>query len=129
MKIWYCDKAQGGKTLIKMVIKMDENRIKEQGQYSVDHVYSVIDRIFEKKGMQRIATDKGIEYLGHENPTDFSCFGQITLGLKDQSWFMDNATTWLLCSNDDVDNPADFSEEDLLKHYCCVVGEQLIIAE
>lgn len=103
--------------MIKMIIKMDENKIKKQGQYTVDRVYSTIDRIFTNKGMQRIDTAKGIEYLGHEKPTDFSYFGQITLGLKNQAWFMDNAVTWLLCSNDDVENPKDFIEEDLLKHY------------
>lgn len=103
--------------MIKMIIRMDEDRIKEKGQYSVDHVYSVMDRIFEKKGMRRIDTLKGIEYLGSERPTDFGYFGQIMLGLKNQSWFMDNATTWLLCSNDDADDPKKFNEEDLLKHY------------
>lgn len=97
---------------------MDDDKIKKQGQYSVEQIYSALDRIFTEKGMQKLETNRGIEYLGHDKSADFALFGQIALGLKNQSWFMDNAKTWLLCSNDDVDNPEDFSEEDLLKHYC-----------
>ena len=67
--------------------------------------------------MKRIETENGIEYLGSERSTDFGYFGQIILGLKNQAWFLDNATTWLLCSNDDADDPNIFNEEDLLKHY------------
>ena len=62
------------------------------------------------------------EYLGNERPTDFGYFGQIMLGLKNQAWFMDNATTWLLCSNDDADDPKKFNKEDLLKHYATYAG-------
>ena len=39
------------------------------------------------------------------------------LGLKEQSWFMDNAKTWLYCNSDDSDDPSEFNEEDLLVHY------------
>lgn len=104
-------------TMIKMIIKMNDDRLRQQNEYTPDKVYSTLDRIFEQKGMERIETNKGVEYRGHDKPTDFGHFGQIMIGLKKQSWFMDNASTWLFCNNDDVDDPSDFSEEDLLAHY------------
>jgi len=103
--------------MIKMIIKMNDDKLNTQTEYSAQKVYSALDRIFEKNGMERIDTNKGIEYCGHDNPSDFGLFGQIMTGLKKQSWFMDNAVTWLFCNNDDVDDPNDFSEEDLLVHY------------
>ena len=103
--------------MIKMIIKMNNNKLETQNEYTPEKVYSALDRIFEQKGMERIVTSKGIEYCGHDKPTDFGHFGQIMIGLKKQAWFMDNASTWLFCNNDDVDDPNDFSEEDLLAHY------------
>ena len=106
-----------GIDMIKMTIQMNDEKLKKQKDYTPEKVYSALDRIFKQKGMERVVTNEGIEYCGHNKPTDFGCFGQIMLGLKKQSWFMDNAAKWLLCSNDDVDDPNDFSEEDLLAHY------------
>lgn len=103
--------------MIKMIIKMDNDKINANPKYTTEKVYSTLDSIFTKKGMERFDTDMGIEYRGHENPTDFALFGNIILGLKEQPWFMDNATTWLFCNNDDVDDPNNFCEENLLAHY------------
>lgn len=103
--------------MIKMIIKMDGERLAASKLYSPNKVYSALDRIFMQKGMDRFETEKGIEYCGHDKATDFGNFGQIMIGLKKQPWFMDNAVTWLFCSNGDVDDPGDFSEEDLLSHY------------
>ena len=103
--------------MIKMIIEMDDNKINMSGKYTTDQIYSALDRIFDKRGMDRIDTGRGIEYVGHNLSTDFAYFGKIMLGLKEQEWFMDNANTWLYCNSDDSDDPNDFNEEDLLAHY------------
>ena len=103
--------------MIKMIIKMDNDKINASPEYSTDRVYSALDRIFFQRGMERFDTDQGIEYRGHENPTDFAYFGKILVGLKDQPWFINNASRWLLCNSDDVNDPEDFSEEDLLARF------------
>ena len=107
--------------MIKMIIKMNEEKISASKEYTLDRIYGALDRIFSNKGMYRKDTDRGIEYAGHDRPTDFAYFGKIMLGLKEQSWFMDNAKTWLYCNSDDSDNPKDFNEEDLLVHYGKVI--------
>lgn len=103
--------------MIKMIIKMDDDRIRSHAEYTLDKVYSALDRIFSQKGMKRTDTERGIEYKGLGSNSDFAHFGNIILGLKEKSWFMDNAATWLFCNSDDMDDPEDFSEEDLLMHY------------
>ena len=35
--------------MIKMIIKMNDDRLKNQTEYSPDRVYSALDRIFKKK--------------------------------------------------------------------------------
>lgn len=103
--------------MIKMIIKMNEEKISTSREYTVERIYRALDKIFSEKGMERTNTDRGIEYTGHGYPTDFAYFGKIMLGLKDQPWFMDNAKTWLYCNSDESDNPNEYAEEDLLAHY------------
>ena len=103
--------------MIKMTIRMNEEKISTSSEYTVEHIYQALDSIFSKYGMDRTETDRGIEYVGHNRPTDFAYFGKIMLGLKEQPWFMDNVKTWLYCNSDDSDSPTDFNEEDLLVHY------------
>ena len=103
--------------MIKMIIKMNEDKIITSGEYTLEQVYSALDRIFSQRGMDKIESDLGIEYVGHEKPTDFAYFGKIMLGLKNQGWFMDNADKWIYCNSDDSDDPNDYSEENLLEHY------------
>ena len=103
--------------MIKMIIKMNQDKILRDGDYTIDQVNSTIDRIFAEKGMEKKEVDGRVEFCGHERTTDFAYFGKIMTGLKKQSWFIDNADTWLLCSNDDTDDPLVYNEEDLLKHY------------
>ena len=103
--------------MIKMLIRMNDEKIKQSERYSLDKVYSALDRIFSDKGMKKVLTSNGIEYYGDERPADFAYFGKIMLGLKNQEWFMDNVSEWLFCSNDDTDDEAVFNQEDLLVHY------------
>ena len=104
--------------MIKMIIQMNNEKIMEKGEYSPEQIIAALDRIFFQKGIDKKELDLDIiEYVGHDNPTDFANFGKIMLGLKDQDWFMDNAKEWFYCSNDDSDDPEDFEKEDLLVHY------------
>ena len=100
-----------------MIIQMNEDKIIESGKYSLDKIYATLDRIFLSNGLERKNSKFGIEYLGHNISSDFACFGKIMLGLKEQTWFMDNAKKWIYCNSDSSDNPNDYDEEDLLMHY------------
>lgn len=101
--------------MIKMVIKMDENKI-ENSEYTMDRVYAGLERIFSQFGYVGFNNNGKLEYLGNSDPGDFGKFCRIYNGLRKQPWFISNAETWLLYNSDDVDDPNDFSIEDLL-HY------------
>ena len=103
--------------MIKMFIKLNEEKIKKSERYSLDKIYSALDRIFREKGLKKVMASNGIEYYGSDRPVDFAYFGKIILGLKNQEWFMDNVSEWLFCSNDDTDDDSIFNQEDLLVHY------------
>ena len=102
--------------MIKMIIKMDDSKISSDNEYSIERVYSGLDRIFAGYGYHREEIDGNLEYKGYGDSSDFGKFGRIYNGLRKQPWFSDNVATWILCNSDDVDDPDDFSYEDLL-HY------------
>ncbi len=102
--------------MIKMIIKMNDDKIVEDNEYTLERVYSGLDRIFSQFGYSSEKVDGNLEYKGNGAPSDFGKFGRIYNGLRKQTWFIKNADTWLLCNSDDVDDPEDYSIEDLL-HY------------
>lgn len=104
--------------MLKMVIRMDENKINFEKKYRLEGIYRTIDVIFIKKGFPRVEDISGtLVYRDNGHGEDYGKFGVIVNTLKKQTWFMDNVAVWLLCDNDDSDNPDDFNEEDLLTHY------------
>lgn len=102
--------------MIKMIIKMNDDKIEVENKYTLERIYSGLDRIFAGYGYDREVINGNLEYKGNCDPSDFGKFGRIYNGLRKQTWFVDNVDTWLLCNSDDVDDPEDFSVEDLL-HY------------
>lgn len=102
--------------MIKMIIKMNDEKIKAENEYTLDRVYSGLNRIFEQFGYSAEEVDGNLEYKGNSDPRDFGKFGRIYNGLRKQTWFINNADTWLLCNSDDVEDPNDFSIEDLLNY-------------
>lgn len=103
--------------MIKMIIKMDKDKIESNGQYSIDSINEKSDGIFLRHGLNRFESGDDVEYRGSGKSTDFGNFTIILNGLRKQSWFMDNATRWIQCNSDDSDDPNDFSEEDLLEYF------------
>lgn len=104
--------------MLKMVIRMDDNKINIEKKYRLDGIYRTIDSTFIKMGFPRIEDASGfLVYRDNGHTTDYGRFGKIVNTLKRQPWFMDNVAEWLLCDSDDSDNPDDFNEEDLLNHY------------
>lgn len=104
--------------MLKMVIRMDDNKINNEKKYRLDGIYTTIDNVFAQVGLSRIEDMSGsLVYRDNGHSKDYGRFGRIVNALKKQAWFMENVTEWLLCDNDDFDNPDDFNEEDLLCHY------------
>ena len=102
--------------MIKMLIKMDDNRIKAANNYSLEQLNNGLDNAFAKYGIQGEVINGYREYKGNNEPADFGKFGRLYNGLRKQSWFTDNIEEWYLYNSDDVENADDFSVEDLLNY-------------
>ena len=102
--------------MIKMIIRMNEDKIETESEYTLDRVYNGLNRIFSQFGYIGEKVEGNLEYKGNNDPRDFGKFGRIYNGLRKKAWFVDNADLWLLCNSDDVDDPEDYSVEDLLNY-------------
>lgn len=104
--------------MLKMIIRMDDDKIKIEKRYHLKGIYNTLDSIFIKKGLPRVEDVSGaLVYRDGGRAKDDICFGRIVSTLKKRKWFMENVSVWLLCAGGDSSDPADFSEKDLLKYY------------
>ena len=104
--------------MLKMIIRMDDNKINIEKKYRLDGIYSTIDSTFDKMGLPRMEDTSGsLVYRDNGHARDYGRFGKIVNAFKKQAWFMDNVAVWLLCDSDDSDSPDDFNEEDLPVSY------------
>ncbi|MCI8418630.1 MAG: hypothetical protein HFI33_14240 [Lachnospiraceae bacterium] len=104
--------------MLKMIIRMDDNKINIEKKYRLDGIYKAIDNTFLKMGLPRMEDTSGsLVYCDNGHTTDYGRFGKIVNTLKRQPWFMENVIEWLFCDSDDSESPDDFNEEDLLSHY------------
>lgn len=104
--------------MLKMIIRMDDNKINIEKKYRLDGIYNAIDSVFGKMGLPRMEDSSGaLVYRDNGDAKDFGRFGRIVNTFKKQDWFMENVIVWQLCDSDGMEELADFSEEDLLLHY------------
>lgn len=104
--------------MLKMVIRMDIDKIEVEKKYHLDGIYNTIDTTFSKMGFPRVEDGSdSLVYYDNGQARDYGRFGKIVNTLKKQAWFMDNVAAWLLYDSDDSDSPDDFNKEDLLNHY------------
>lgn len=104
--------------MLKMVIRIDENKVITEKKYRLEGIYSTIDEGFMQMGFFRQVSEKNaLVYCDNGNASDFASFGIIVNTLKRETWFLENITEWSLYESEDSDNPDDFSVEDLLEHY------------
>lgn len=104
--------------MIKMEIRMDDEKILQERKYNLTAVHDAVDKAFAQWSFKGEKTDSGsVVYKDNGSERDFGRFGCIVNALKKQEWFMGNVLTWILYDSDDSDSPEDFAAEDLLAHY------------
>lgn len=104
--------------MLKMVIRMDRNKIIIEKKYKLEGIYSTIDNAFIQMGFPRQSSETDILiYFDNGSSRDYGRFGRIVNTLKRQTWFIENVVEWNLYETDDMDNPNDVTVEDLLAHY------------
>ncbi len=111
-------RQKGTDFMIKMEIRMDDEKILKERKYRLEAVYEAVDKAFGYWNFKGEKTSSGsVIYKDNGSSRDFGRFGSIVNALKKKDWFMGNVATWILYESDDSDSPEDFAAEDLIVHY------------
>ncbi|MCI8833828.1 MAG: hypothetical protein HFH24_00390 [Ruminococcus sp.] len=98
--------------MLKLEIKMDENKIVAEQKYQVESIYQALEQAFSQYRLNKIQQPDGtLCFTGDGNPKDYGAFGCIITSLKEKVWFMDYVIRWIWYNSDDGEN------EDVLYHY------------
>lgn len=104
--------------MIKMIIRMDDEKIASEGKYSLDGIYYAIDSAFLQMQLPQLKESADYRvYCDNNHALGYGRFGRIVNTFKRQPWFMENVSEWKLCDDEDMDNADAYNEEDLLEHY------------
>lgn len=104
--------------MIKMEIRMDDEKILKERKYRLEAVHEAVDNAFKQWNFKGEKTAAGsVIYKDNGDDRDLGRFFSIVNALKKKDWFMGNVVTWILYDSDDSDSPDDFATEDLIAHY------------
>lgn len=87
--------------MMKMLIKLDEDRIKSDGKYDLADMWRVIDRQFNNGCVKEVQPDGAVMYSGEIDKDYFTRISVAYLFLKRQSWFGQYCCKWIWYDNDD----------------------------
>ena len=104
--------------MLKLEIKMDENKICTEGKYTTESIYQALEKTFLQYQLgKEEGTDGSVFFCGTGQAGDYGAFGSIITTLKEKPWFMDYVTRWIWYNSDDGENEEDYAVEDVLYHY------------
>ena len=104
--------------MIRIEIKLDNEKIRDEGFYTSDAIFNAVDEVFAKYCLSKsIEQDGSITYSGTGAATDFGAFASVILFLKDREWFIPYVERWLWYNSADGSSEGDFVVEDILAHY------------
>ncbi|MGC6174921.1 hypothetical protein [Lacrimispora sp. 38-1] len=76
------NKKQKGDSMLKLEIKLDENKIIEDHRYKVESIYQALDESFAKFHLRKeVKQDGTIFYYGTGRSNDYGAFGCIITSL------------------------------------------------
>jgi hypothetical protein len=104
----------------KVEVLLDEGKIKNEGRYNLNELYTAIDKTFIKGAqMERhyVEPDGTRIYIASapQNKDHYSKIGLAITAYAKQKWFTDNALKFIYGNSHGSDNPDDFSREDILQ--------------
>lgn len=109
---------KGETGMLKLEIKLDEEKIRREGKYTVESIYRAVDKPFQDFHLLKVVETDGIRiYHGTGSREDYGAFGAIITTYCEKSWFMDYVTKWIWYNSDRGRDEEDFSVEDVLYFY------------
>ena len=74
--------------MLKLEIKLDEEKVRAEQKYSPAAIYSALDKAFLKHHFRKEELADGtLCYYGNGQARDYGTFGRLITSLKDQDWF------------------------------------------
>ena len=87
--------------MLKLEIKFDDTRMREDRKYAPEAIYAAVDKAFAKYHFPKETLSDGtVCYCGTGMARDYGTFGRIITTLKDKEWFMDYLVKWLWYNSD-----------------------------
>ena len=92
--------------MMRMKIKLNEEKARENGKYTVEEMYKKIDDLAKKVNITK--KDKEGAFVGNNDRYDLVSFIRIVLTLKDCNWFKPFVKEWLWDENGEVEDVVEF---------------------
>ena len=87
--------------MMKMLIALDEERVKSDGIYDLADMWRLIDERFKKACTKEVQSDGSVLYSGDPNKDYFTEINIAAMSFKRQPWFARYCTKWIWYDNDD----------------------------
>lgn len=94
--------------MMKMKIKLNEAKAKENGKYTLDEMYKKIDNLANEVNITK-KEGKNI-YIGNNDKYDLACFGRIAMALGECHWFLNCVDEWIWHLDDGTQDMIEFYE-------------------
>ena len=92
--------------MIKMKIKINEEKVKQSGKYNVNDIYTKLDTLAQKIG---IMEKEGQNlYVGSKYQDDFAKFGRFIIDLTSSEWFTPYVGEWLWYVDGGIEDVAQY---------------------
>ena len=103
--------------MFKVEILLDEEKIKEKGEYTPESIYKTIRKKFERFGLQEVPTeDNTIVYRDRGNSKDYGGMWRVILDLYEADWCKPYLTKCIWYSDEEYGNGELYSE-DVLENF------------
>ncbi|MBR4982293.1 MAG: hypothetical protein IKY94_07015 [Lachnospiraceae bacterium] len=100
--------------MMSMTIVMDETKIKEQSNLTINETYERLEQIAKQNNIS--VFDKS-NYKAQNSKNSFVDFGKMVLLLRNKSWFLPFVSVWIWDENGD--------EEDVLAQ--CEIDSSILV--
>lgn len=101
--------------MMKMEIKLDEERIKRDGEYDIDELWARIDKEFENACVKEVQPDGSVMYSGIPDKDYYTDINVAAMVFKHTQWFAKYCIKWIWYDNDDNES-LPFQDLDVLEH-------------
>ncbi len=100
--------------MMKMLIKLDEERVLRDGKYDLADMWREIDELFENGCVKEEQSDGSVLYSGKVDKDYFTCISVAYIRLSNREWFARYCSKWIWYDNDD-DEGLPFQDINLLE--------------